>query len=229
MAIALVASSTAENKAIGTSLSLAFGASTDSGHLLVVMLSTYGQAPPIVGSGTFSDNRGNVWTRHTNYVDADYSRGAIYSAIAKDTGIVTVTATVGSTSYLTMVVAAFSGAANNTADATMGAYVTISAPSDNPHHGNLTTSAAGLIVGHAYTSTSTTITEDANWALIAKREAAYYVHSGCYRITSGSGTYNDGWTLGDAARWGAVGVAFLAASTGSLSIPIAQAHYRRRR
>lgn len=222
MAIAYVASSGAEGKVTSTTISKAFGVSTSTGQLLVVFLGTYGQTPPAPGAGSFSDDRGNTWTRHANYVDTDYNRGAIYSAIAKDSGTVTVTATVGSPSYLTVVVAAFSGAANNTADAASRANTTNGNPSTDVHHGNLSTSGAGLIVGRGGSATSgaSGITQDANWALIAEREEDYYNHSACYRITSGSGTYNDGWTLGASKRWGAVGVAFLAASTGGLSIPI---------
>jgi hypothetical protein len=201
---ALVASSGNSGTAEANAVSVAFGASTSSGHLLIAMLRCGSQTCPVVGVGTFEDNRGNTWTRHIIAGAYAGRRMAMYSAIAKDSGTVTVTATMVGADYVGMIVAAFSGVANNTPD---GTPQLTEASLTNSHAGDLITSAAGIIVGFWVGSVNNAVTEDVNWTLIAERESDYEM-SGCYRITTSSGTYNDGWTQSDAYGYSAGTVGF---------------------
>lgn len=200
---AYISSSGATNSANSDTLTLAFGTSTTTGDLLVVGLACGGQDCPTVGAN-FSDDRGNTWTR--DYVNTGVDN-AIYSAIAKDAGTVTVTAVVAaSTIFFRGVVAAFRNVASNTPDA---AGVGAQASSTDLHHGNLVTSAAGVIFGLArMNSGASTMSEDVNWTLIAENEANNTTISGCYRITTAGGTYNDGWTAGTTGWWGASAVGY---------------------
>jgi hypothetical protein len=215
MAIAYIANSGAGSEALATHVHQAFGVSTDSGNLLVVCLWTYVQTPPIVGVGTFDDNRGNTWTRTALQTGGTGCQGAIYYAIAKDTGTVTITATVAGTAYIGAAVSAYTGS-GIVADGASSAFDD-SQTSTDIHHGNIVTTAEGLIVGndHNGIGSGVTLTQDANWTEFYLSEP---YESACYRITSSSGTYNDGWTLNAGKRWGATGAAFVEAAASGLSI-----------
>lgn len=192
--------SAGNNQGDGDHLHIAFGTSTSAGDLLLVGVSCGTGACPAVGAGTFEDDRGNTWTRDLAGGTSPYM--AIYSAIAKDAGLVTVTLTTGGTPSLTGSVGAFRGITNNTPD---GTPVYAHASATDLHPGNITTSAAGVVFGYAIQGGTTTITQDANWTgELGTDERANWVHSGVYRITTGAGTYNDGWTAGSAA-WGTYG------------------------
>lgn len=204
-AITYVASSGANGTANSTSISVAFGASTTTGDLLIAMLSSGSTDPPIVGVGTFVDDRGNTWTRNITQGGPNLG-SAIYSAVAKDVGTVTVTATTASSGPRHMVVMAFRGVTNNTPDTSASAF----ASSTNAHHGNLVTSAITVNVGFTrfLAGTASTVAPDANWTACWESETTGYVSSGCYRIITASGTYNDGWTYGTNSWWKAMGVAY---------------------
>lgn len=200
-----VSSSSNTGTATDTHIHIAFGASTSSGNLLVVILTGLNYASPAVGSGTFEDDRANTWTRDYIQTDANL-RSAIYTAIAKDTGTVTVTATVAGSEAFHAIVAAFNGTANNTPDA---AAVNTIANTTNVHAGNLVTSAAGITIGFMRSAAAQTyaVTQDGNWTLIAEREDDP-VYSAVYRITTESGTYNDGWTTASGSWTDAVTVGY---------------------
>lgn len=198
---ALVTNSIASSTANSTAISRAFGTSTSTGHLLIVVLSSANEDLP----ETISDDRENTWTRDEVIADGNYSI-AIFSAIAKDNGTVTVTATRDPTNvYWSIALAAFSGIANNTPDDT----ATASVSSTDVHAGDLTTSAAGVIIGGCDVAYNITATPDENWTgSIGTSSTTYYSYSANYRITSASGTYNDGWTGSSANWWKAATVAY---------------------
>jgi hypothetical protein len=203
--ITYVASSGAAGTAADSHIHLAFGASTTTGDLLVVMLSLGTSDPPVVGVGTFIDDRGNTWTRNLTQGGPNLG-SAIYSAIAKDAGTVTITATPPAPAYIAAYVMAFRGVVNNTPDTSSTAF----ASSTDAHHGNLVTSAITVNIGFSreIASTASTVTPDANWTACLESEVTNYVSSACYRITTAAGTYNDGWTYGTNNFWKAMGVAY---------------------
>lgn len=81
--------------------------------------------------------------------------------------------------------------------------------STDPHAGSLDGTAAGVIVNIFGNDRSSTIAPDANLTQIGEQESdTTLVGSWCYRITSASGTYNDGWTLGTNSNWNAMSAAY---------------------
>jgi len=204
--IAYVASSGASAVAEVNTQALAFGASTAAGDLLIVVLGGSGTVEnPIVGSGTFEDDRGNTWTRDISLGGGVNMQTAIYSAIAKDSGVVTVTATYSGSCHIRIACAAFRNVTNNTVDDS----ATASTSTANAHAGDIEPTGSAVIVGFlTFLSGANTITADENWSLVAESEANNKSFSFCYRIVSSSGTYNDGWTVGSAAWLRATTVAY---------------------
>ena len=197
--ITYVASSGVGVAAESTSIDLVLGASTDSGDLVIVGMTATGRTLPEVGAGTFEDDRGNTWTRDAEFPEADSTdmNIGIYSCIAKDTGIITVTATIGGSNYLRGVAAAFSGVTNNTLDDSAQA----KASSTDVQAGDITPTGEAVIFGFMRNiSGASTVAPDGNWTEIAENESNSNVMSGAYRIVT-SGTYNDGWTLGTSGWW----------------------------
>ena len=195
--IEYVASSIGSNAVENQNMSIAFGASTQSGDLLVVAIALADgtEAVPDVGAGTFRDNRSNTWTLVYEAPSANSTSMNIgfYTAIATDSGTVTITSTLSTTRYQRGVVMAFrnatgGGAVDDTAQ--------VSASSTNPHAGTITPTGRAVIFGFVrIMSGASTVTPDAEWTLCAENETNSNVMSGCYVIVD-SGNYDYGWTLG---------------------------------
>ena len=188
-----------------TTLVLTTGSGVESGDLVIVIVSQY-DAIAEVGAGTFEDDKSNTWTRNQELPSADSTdmNIGIFTCIANGSGAIAVTIT-GSNNYKRGAIAAFRGVSDNTEDDV----ATATASTTTPAAGNISTSGSGLIVGFDLTLSQTqTITPDENWTQIAESEEANLVYSMVYRIVSGAGTYNDGWTLGSAAWQRCVTITF---------------------
>jgi len=188
-----------------TTLVLTTGSGVESGDLVIVIVSQY-DAIAEVGAGTFEDDKSNTWTRNQELPSADSTdmNIGIFTCIANGSGAIAVTIT-GSNNYKRGAIAAFRGVSDNTEDDV----ATATASTTTPAAGNISTSGSGLIVGFDLTISQTqTITPDENWTQIAESEEANLVYSMVYRIVSGAGTYNDGWTLGSAIWQRCVTIAF---------------------
>lgn len=170
------------------------GASTVSGDLLVVVVSTANTTAgelPIVGAGTFEDDRGNTWTRDMAIYDGESYTTGVYSAVAKDTGVVTVTATFAHASALRGGAAAFRGI---TTPALADTANTKSSTTDL-HAGTITAPAGdSVIIGFCNPlSGAVELTEDVAWTLINESAVANISYNFTYRIVT-AGDYDDGWT-----------------------------------
>lgn len=188
------------------------GHDVTAGNLLVAVVAIYNGTP---ATDDVSDTRGNTWTRNCYKADSSNSVAAIYSCIAKDSGAMTVTFDgPGGDDYLALAVMEFSGVANNTPDNTAAGGT---ASSQDCHHGNVTLSADGIVIGARQNcDTDVTVTTDANWTASPYNNNAGSSVPGLtasYRI-AGSGTYNDGWTLNNTRLWSATAASYLAAAGG---------------
>ncbi len=222
MAIAFVQGTGIQGSGWLVTIAKAFASNVTAGNTLIAMAVGTANAGSFTAGGC-TDTLTNTYAMDiTRNPASGYGYLAIWSTNTTG-GANTITINPEpSDEVMSLVIAEFSGVlAASPLDVSAGAGTTWGT---DVHTGNLVCTEADLVCAVMTNIYSTqTLTVDAGYTLIFEAET-YTTNtaipiSGMYKILTGSGTDNPGWTVGSNVDWLCIGAAYKPAAGGGLSIP----------
>lgn len=209
----------AKNYNNGTSVAVAFGANVSANNLLLALLFGYANSN---ASASVSDTRGNTWTRIGSIVtggDGSLYLDAFY-CIANGAGADTVTYNAAGSSYMSLIIAEYSGIATTSPLDVAGSST---GSSTSPSTSITTTNANDLIIGWVTSMAGSTVTITSGSGYTMRQEyedAATYMHAHLEdKSVSATGAQTVNATLGSSLQWIMRGAAFKESAASTFSMP----------